>query len=316
MDKRIRRNERCVIGLPRCDFVFSSTRTAFVGYGFAQSSLEMAILRSLLEKRGMQLVEAGGTLAPGQNAFCAKICSKIILSQFCIILLNNDLKNNIEIPNANVNMEYGLMLGFNKYVLPFQRQTQDLPFNVAGLDTVKYTNEDFEPKAAKAIDIAIEATTQDEVAIINPDQILESFLLSQRLLLVPLNSEGDRNLYELGRPLGFNLLSSFDGLNYSYFGNFTALRPEAVLWRLRTLVDILNERMGSVPERMKMGFPGITPASLQILEKFMRQMQFMLLVTADDNKAIIEQELGDKPIKWPVKVFSLSQIETDLRGLV
>src|SRR5713101_4260329 len=186
MDKRIRRNELCVIGLPRCDFVFSSTRTCFIGYGFAQSALEMAILRNLLAGRGIEAVEAGGTLAPGQNAFCAKICSKIIVSQFCIILINNDIRDGTEVPNANVNMEYGLMLGFNKYVIPFQRQAQKLPFNVAGLDTVKYTSENFEAKAVHAIDLAIAATTQEIVPPITPDQMLEAFLLSQQVLVVPL----------------------------------------------------------------------------------------------------------------------------------
>jgi hypothetical protein len=118
MDKTIRRNQICVVGLPRCDFVFSSTRACFIAYGFRDSTLEMNILRHLLENRGIQPVEAGGALAPGQNAFCAKICSKIITSQFCVVLINNEVSDEREIPNANVNMEYGLMLGFNKYVIP------------------------------------------------------------------------------------------------------------------------------------------------------------------------------------------------------
>jgi hypothetical protein len=33
MDKTIRRNQICVVGLPRCDFVFSSTPTCFIAYG-------------------------------------------------------------------------------------------------------------------------------------------------------------------------------------------------------------------------------------------------------------------------------------------
>ena len=59
MDKTIRRNEVCVIGLPRCDFVFSSTRTCFIAYGFEESPLEMTIIRRLLEERSIQAVEAG-----------------------------------------------------------------------------------------------------------------------------------------------------------------------------------------------------------------------------------------------------------------
>lgn len=315
MDKRIRRNELCVIGLPRCDFVFSSTRTSFIGYGFAQSALEMAILRNLLGGRGIEAVEAGGTLAPGQNAFCAKICSKIIVSQFCIILMNNDIREGTEVPNPNVNMEYGLMLGFNKYVIPFQRESQTLPFNVAGLDTVKYTNESFERKASDAIDVAITATKQDTTPPFSPDQVLEAFLLSKRLLVVPLTAEGDRNLFEMGRPLGYNLLMTFDGMRYVYFGNFTALRPEAVLWRLRTLEDIIHERIGSLPQRVRLGVAAVNPQVVAALQTFLGQLQTMLLVTSDEERSLVQAEIAAKPTRWPVQVFSLGDIAAALHSI-
>ena len=214
MDKRIRRNEICIIGLPRCDFVFSSTRTCFIAYGFKESPLEMSVLRKLLEERTIQPVEAGGELAPAQSAFCAKICSKIITSQFCIVLINNDLVNGKEIPNANVNMEYGMMLGFNKYVIPFQKEGQSLPFNVSGLDTVKYDPTDFERLATHALDQAIEATRQEMFQPVMPDQILEVFLFTKKTVVTAINTEGDRSLYQTGAPLGFNLLNDFSGLNY------------------------------------------------------------------------------------------------------
>ena len=67
MDISIRKNDHCIIGLPRCDFVFSSTRTCFIAYGFKTSPMEMTILRNLLEKKGVQCEEAGGQLASGQN---------------------------------------------------------------------------------------------------------------------------------------------------------------------------------------------------------------------------------------------------------
>src|SRR5258708_29973450 len=132
MDKTIRKNEICIIGLPRCDFVFSSTRTCFIAYGFSDSPLEKDILKDLLEQRGIQPVEAGGALAPAQNAFCAKICSKIITSQFCVVLINNEESEGREIPNANVNMDYGLMLQFNKYLIPFHRPSHRLPSTLPG----------------------------------------------------------------------------------------------------------------------------------------------------------------------------------------
>src|SRR5260370_15459726 len=82
-----------------------------------------------------------------------------------------------EIPNANVNMEYGLMLGFNKYVIPFQRAEQKLPFNVAGLDTIKYANETFEALAADAIDEAVKVTTPTGGPAVDLNQRLQAFIL-------------------------------------------------------------------------------------------------------------------------------------------
>jgi hypothetical protein len=143
VDTRIRKNERCVIGLPACDYVFSSTRSCFIAYGFSTSGLERDVLKNILKERGIEAVEAGGMIEPGKFAFCTKICSKIIVAQFCIVLANHDKMTDSDIPNANVNIEYGLMLGHNKYVIPFQRDDQILPFNVAGLDTIKYNQGNF-----------------------------------------------------------------------------------------------------------------------------------------------------------------------------
>lgn len=315
MDKRIRRNEICSVGLPRCDFVFSSTRTCFIAYGFRESSLEMNILKHVLAQQGIEPIEAGGMLAPGENAFCAKICSKIITAQFCIVLLNNDIQDGTEIPNANVNMEYGLMLGFNKYIIPFQRETQHLPFNVAGLDTIKYNNQTFEKKAVDAIGIAIDATIQKLMPAISPDQIIEAFLLSKRVLVVPLYTEGDRNLFELGRPLGFNMLSTFDGMRYVYFGNFTALRPETVLWRVRTLEAILKERFGSLEPRVRLGIEQMNDQMNLAIQQFLQQLRIWLLVTGDEEKLSVKAALASNPLQWDVEVFALADIAEAMQNL-
>lgn len=311
MDKTIRRNEICVIGLPRCDFVFSSTRTCFIAYGFQESPLEMTILRSLLDKRGIQAVEAGGMLAPAQNAYCAKICSKIIMSQFCIVLLNNEESNGIEIPNPNVNMEYGLMLGFNKYVIPFQRESQKLPFNVAGLDTIKYTDRNFERLAKDAIDQAIQETQQDTSPPIRPDQFLEAFLLTQKALITPLNTDGDRAIFQLGQPLGFNLLNDFSGLSYMYLGNFTMLRPEIIAWRVQMLAEILDGRRAALARRVEAGMA--TPEQAQMIEDVVARMHIWITVTTNEDKEKVEAALASTC--YAVRVFSVADIALELEKL-
>jgi hypothetical protein len=219
MDKSIRKNEICSIGLPSCDYVFSSTRSCFIAYGFDESKLEMDLLKSILKDNEIDPIEAGGNIKPASSAFCTKICSKIITAQFCIVLINNSEQKNIEIPNANVNMEYGLMLGFNKYVIPFQRETQKLPFNVAGLDTIKYSEQNFTDKAVKAINVAINETKQESKVIDAIDQILQTFLLIKKTTYADVSGSGDKQIYDLGSNFGFNLLIDFSGLKYVYFGN-------------------------------------------------------------------------------------------------
>ncbi len=314
MDKRIRLNEICIIGLPRCDFAFSSTRSCFIAFGYDESPFEMTILRKILEQKSIQPVEASGTLAPGQNAFCAKICSKIITAQFCIVLINNNNSGEKEIPNANVNMEYGLMLGFNKYVIPFQKTSQNLPFNVAGLDTIKYDAKNFERLASNAIDQAILESQQDSITPLNPNQNLDIFLLRKKTLVTPLNTEGEKTVYQMGAPLGFNLLNDFSATKFMFFGNFTALRPEVVLWRLHILQEILKGRKDSLDYRLNVKI--FTPEQTKIFQDLFDSLQIWIVVTTNEEKEIIEKEIeGNKTLLYNCQIFSLDDIESELKKL-
>lgn len=311
MDKTIRKNEICIIGLPRCDFVFSSTRSCFIAYGFDVSSLEMDLLKKLLEERGIQPIEAGGSLVPAQSVFCAKICSKIITSQFCITLLNNDQKDDFETPNANVNMEYGLMLGFNKYVIPFQRESQKLPFNVAGLDTIKYDNKNFKDKAVIAIEQGIKTTNQTDVPKDTSDQFLSLFILSRNFLWSAIDNEGERNIFRLGSPLGFNLLNDFSGDKYAFLGQFATLRPETVLWRLRKMNEILNGRRSSIPARADAGV--IRPEQALLAEQLFKTLELWVMVTSNDEKKSIQNELAKRPLDYQTDILSIDDIFLELK---
>lgn len=313
MDGRIRRNEKCIIGLPRCDYVFSSTRSCFIAYGFGTSDLEVEVLRGQLKNRGMESVEAGGARAPGENAFCVKICSKIITAQFCILLLNNDVRDGREVPNANVNMEYGLMLGFNKLVIPFQREGQTLPFNVAGLDTIKYTNETFSRLAAEVIEQAIAATTPSGSAPVDINQPLNAYLLSREMTFARIDSDGDRVIFDLGAPLGFNLLIDFSGMNYVLFGNFSHLRPEAVVWRLRMLHRAIDGRRSSWEARVKAGL--LTNEQALTIDELFSRFRTWALVNAASDVTAVTAALDLQPSSYSTEVFSFRDVEGALHLL-
>ena len=82
-----------------------------------------------------------------EDAFCEKICSKIISSAFCIVMLNSPLHKDakkasldIRFPSANVFFEYGMMTTMKKKVIPIIKRGQKLPFNVQHLDALMYNN--------------------------------------------------------------------------------------------------------------------------------------------------------------------------------
>lgn len=304
VDTRIRKNERCVIGLPACDYVFSSTRSCFIAYGFATSALERDILKGILQERGIEPVEAGNLIDPGKFVFCTKICSKIIVSQFCIVLINKDAAG----PNANVNMEYGLMLGHNKYVIPFQRSDEHLPFNVAGLDTVKYDQGSFRRLAVEAIDRAISETSQ-HMPVQTFSANVELFLLIKNSTVVNLqNDPGDRQIYDLGSSFGFNLIRRFDGLSYIFLGNFSTLQGRAVIWRVSKLFELIDARLGSVPIRVAIGLAA--DATIKALEILFQRLEIWLIVSSEMEQHEVNSWLSnsDRALRFPLEVFTIDQV--------
>ncbi len=306
MNQPLKRNESCIIGLPRCDYVFSSTRSCFIAYGFRTSNLEVEILKGVLENNGIEPYEAGETTNPGKNVFCSKICSKIITSQFCIVLLNRDLEGGMLVSNANVNMEYGLMLGFNKYIIPFQKEGEELPFNVTGLDTVKYNNKNFKENAEKAIQRAVFDTTPKKSEVIPSNQDIEFFLLTKDILFCPIEDEGTRNIYNLGKPLGYSLLIDFSGMQYIYLGVFTNHNVWEIVWRIKKLDAFVNKRLNNVFERSEFG--GIDPGIIKMVQLILEKMEVWIIVQND----VIKKELDKVELSLKLKTFTLSEIEQEV----
>lgn len=312
MDKRIRLNDICIIGQPRCGYAFSSTRSCFIGYAFGKSNLEVDVLSSVLEERGIESIQAGDRLAAGQNAFCTKICSKIITSQFCAVFANNEETQQGEVPNANVHLEYGLMLGFNKHVIPFQLENQTLAFNVAGLDTVKYNSSNFRAKAIAAVDAAISITTA-EAGPPPLDQLLETFLVANNVLLSPVDSEGDQILFSRGKPLGYWLLHDFTGWNYTYFGVFPQLTADAIIWKLVRTGEILNGILTSVDLRVKMQFA--TEEQLKLAKEAISRFSIWLVVSDEVVKTRIEGWQSSKAFPYPIRVFLDSEVRAQFERI-
>lgn len=76
----------------------------------------------------------------GLDAFCDKICSKIRVSQFCVVMLNDRARDSIRVPSANVYYEFGIAVALGKPIIPIVRKGFSLPFDIQHLDAIIYTD--------------------------------------------------------------------------------------------------------------------------------------------------------------------------------
>jgi hypothetical protein len=126
-----------------------------------------------------------------------------------------------------------------------------------------------------------------------------------------LSTDGDRALFQLGQPLGFNLLNDFSGLNYMYFGNFTMLRPEIVAWRVEMLTEIFDGRRAALVQRVEAGLA--TPEQAQMIDDIIARTHIWIAVTTNEDKEKVETALAS--IHYAVKVFSVADISLELEKL-
>ena len=157
MDRQLNIIEDCFLREnKKCGRVLNGSKMAFIATPAADFvQLELEIIKTKLKSFEIEPYVAVEYRAFGKDIFCEKICGKIIESLFCIVVLNDDLKDigteSISIPNPNVYYEYGMMTTLNKRIIPLQKENQKLAFNIQSLDTIKYSEGNFASEIESAI---------------------------------------------------------------------------------------------------------------------------------------------------------------------
>jgi len=182
---QFKRIEQCFIrkGHP-CGKYLGASKSCFIA---CPSTDEVKVLTGLisekLAKNGIEPVVAVDIRAYGQDIFCTKICGKIIESQFCVALLDDSQLESrgkiVILPNPNVYYEYGIMTSLGKYVIPLQKDGQELAFNIKTHDTIRYSPGDVSAEIDKALKAAIKFTVEEresQLENIIPEYMYHSFL--------------------------------------------------------------------------------------------------------------------------------------------
>lgn len=92
-----------------------------------------------------------------------------------------------------------------------------------------------------------------------------------------------------------------------FFGNFTALRPEVVLWRLRSLAEIIEGRRASLGARQKIGILAAQQANFA--DVMLRHFRIWVVVARDEDKLAIQKSLAEKSVGFETEVISLSEVQ-------
>lgn len=238
----IRKNEKCFIGMPSCGNCYESAKLCFVACpSHDKYTLKIDVIKDLIESQQYECLIALKRIDPGTFAFCTKICSKIIQSQFCIALLDPsfDEKGN-EYPNPNVHFEYGMMVSQNKHIIPLQDERYNLAFNISPLDTIKYNDSNFKAKVSEAINYAIKRTTEKKESATPPQgpeitiyYNIHGFKLSDTSVTFL------KLLYEHGSNLGFFLFDHRSLGTYKYVGLFENEDPKLAILHTKLLIENL-----------------------------------------------------------------------------
>ncbi|MBU4228299.1 hypothetical protein KJ987_08615 [bacterium] len=241
MEKTIRKNENCFIGMPSCGYGYESAKSCFLACPSQEKyALVTETIMTIIESKQYECHIALKKIDPGNFAFCTKICSKIIQSQFCIVLLDpspgkTSLK---ECPNPNVHLEYGMMIGQNKHIIPLQDEKYVLAFNIFPLDTIKYNPSNLKIKVTEAIDNAIaraiESTTSGQIP---PGPEIFTFYSMSGYLISDVTNVLLKYIFNLGSSLGFYLFNNYKEMKYKFIGPFEREDPKKAILHTKLLID-------------------------------------------------------------------------------
>lgn len=243
MENAIRKNENCFIGMPSCGYGYESAKLCFVACpSHEKYTLKIDVIKDLIESHQYECHIALKRIEPGTFAFCTKICSRIIQSQFCIVFLDPSYDTTgTEYPNPNVHFEYGMMVSQNKHIIPLQDERFNLAFNISPLDTIKYNDSNFKSKVSEAINYAIKRSSEKKDAGTPPQgPEIFTFYNIEGFKLSDTNINYLKLLYEHGSNLGFFLFDNKKLGTYKYVGPFDNEDPKLAILHTKLLVDNLT----------------------------------------------------------------------------
>jgi hypothetical protein len=323
LSKKLEINKDCIVRDRPCGRVFGASNSCFVACPASDEvGFEIEIIKSVLLDDEIEPYIAVEHFEPARDIFCTKICTKIIESKLCIVLLSGVTnEDGYVIPNPNVYYEYGLMTAWKKEIIPVQSTTQKLSFNIKSLDTIKYTPADFKTNLSKAVQMKV-ATFGDSESFEKTNRLED--LLSLYFELNGLKPHKKAWTVDNTNYLPFELFN-FGVIVYSdseidrlYFDTKLIVR------RIERYIAVLDVKISGVK---KSHDKANTDAQRQGTEKQLKKLEkqktnasnptFTIILLNSELKTVIDDriKIDDISLTPAVKVVSFDELKEELRTL-
>jgi hypothetical protein len=227
-------NKSCILDLPYCGHFFGSEPGVFIAIPDKEKFVfEINTLNGLFKERRLKSYIMPGAVSQNKIVFCEQVCSKIISSSFCLVFTEKNLTQ-----STDVHLLYGIMLAFDKIVIPLEKNISD-PEGFTPLPVIVYYQDNFYSIAGTVIEKACsKASAKGLLGAFHGDEELQQYFVKQGLRVLPIEDPVTRSFYSIAYPLDFILLQ---GEAFVFFGSFESLGHEEVVARLRLLIQGLSE---------------------------------------------------------------------------
>jgi hypothetical protein len=91
------------------------------------------------------------------------------------------------------------------------------------------------------------------------------------------------------------------------------LRPEAVLWRIKLLDEIIADRLKSVDIRVKAGM--IKADEVELLVSIIGATEVWVMMNSDEDKQVVKAALEATSLRRRIEVFGPADVAETLAGL-
>jgi hypothetical protein len=285
-----------MLELPYCGKFFGCEESVFIAIPDNEKyGMEINTLNDLLGERGLKSYIMPYAGNQNKLAFCEQVCSKIISSSFCLVFTEKNLAR-----STDIHLSYGIMLAFDKIVIPLEKNAPDKD-GFAPLPVIVYYPDNFQTIAGTIIDEAIpKASKRGLLGILHGDEELQQYFIKHGLRALPLENPATRTFYRIAYPLDFLIL---EGDAFVFFGAFESLNHEEIAARIKLLVQGLTETKNRFETLYK---NTLSFESMELAYRIFSKISIETLVSGNIDIRKLLSEISGAAI--PIKVISRENI--------